>query len=291
MNAANRAVEDAARHGYGRIVARLAARTGDIAAAEDHVAAAFELALRTWPRDGIPRTQEAWLLAVAKRRHIDEWRQASVVQVAQADLLLLGGIDDSPAHDKMDSHIGDERLKLLFAVAHPAIDATVHTALMLQTVMGLDAARIAGAYLMSPPAMSQRLVRAKIKIRDARLPFALPEHQDLAARLEPVMNAIYAAYGIAWELPGAAGDRLGDLTSEAIWLGRVLVNLMPQEPEPKGLLALMLYAHARRAARMDSVGQFVPLAEQDSTLWDAAAIAEAESLLRQASDCGRPGRF
>ncbi len=291
MSITARAVENAARHGYGRIVARLAARTGDIAAAEDHVAAAFELALRTWPRDGIPRVPEAWLLAVAKRKHVDGWRQSKVARAVEVEIAILSAAVTQMQTDETDGPVSDDRLKLMFAVAHPAIDANHHSALMLQTVLGIDAARIASAYLVSPSTMAQRLVRAKTKIRVAGVPFSIPDADGLPERLPPVMDAIFAAFGIAWHLPGVTGEHIGCLAPEAIWLARVLVALMPEEPEPKGLLALMLYSHARHRARVDESGLFVPLSEQNVGRWDAASIAEAEMLLQAASETGRPGRF
>ncbi|PHK09423.1 RNA polymerase sigma factor, partial [Nostoc linckia] len=189
-----------------------------------------------------------------------------------------------------EDDIPDERLRLLFVCAHPAIDPDVRTALMLQTVLGLDAARIGAAFLVPPATMGQRLVRAKAKIRDARLRFEVPEREELPGRLEAVLAAIYAAYGTGWDaLPGA--DALRGLAPEAIYLGRLIVALMPAAAEAKGLLALMLHCEARSAARRDAIGTYVPLTAQDSARWDAAMIAEAEALLVEAAARSKFGRF
>ncbi|MGH7831007.1 MAG: RNA polymerase sigma factor, partial [Candidatus Binatia bacterium] len=185
----------------------------------------------------------------------------------------------------------DERLKLLFVCTHPAIDPELHTPLMLQTVLGLDAARIAQCFLVSPAAMGQRLVRAKAKIRDAGIGFEVPDSGELPARLEAVLQAIYAAYGSGWDDFAGADARRRDLTGEAGWLARVLVRLMPEEPEARGLLALMLYCESRRAARRSAGGRYVAISDQDVTLWSSAMIAEAERQLGAAAKEMKPGRF
>ena len=189
------------------------------------------------------------------------------------------------------SQIPDERLKLLFVCAHPAIDPNMHTPLMLQTVLGLNAERIAGAFLISPKTMGQRLVRAKTKIRDAGIQFEIPDQPDLPERLDAVLEAIYAAFGIGWDDMVGADRRGRDLAEEAIWLARVLVQLMPNEPEVRGLLALMLHCEARRTARRRPDGGYVPLSEQDPKLWSLDLIEEAERHLAEASKLARPGRF
>jgi predicted RNA polymerase sigma factor len=189
------------------------------------------------------------------------------------------------------SSIPDRRLGLMFACAHPAIDASVRAPLILQVVLGLDARRIASAFLTSPAAMGQRLVRAKEKIRQAGIPFRIPEREDLAGRLETVLDAIYAAFAEAWSDPMGTDVGRRDLSEEAIFLGRVVMELLPQEPESLGLLALMLHAEARRRARRNSAGEYVPLAEQDPNAWDAESIEEAEDLLRRASEHGVAGRY
>lgn len=280
----------AARGAYGKLVAFLAARTHDVAGAEDALSEAFAEALVSWPRDGVPRVPEAWLLTVARRRMIDAGRRRRVAEGAAAELQLLAEIDATGA-DEPPPEIPDERLKLLFVCAHPAIDAAVRAPLMLQVVLGFDAATIASAFLVSPAAMSQRLVRAKARIAHAGIGFAVPPGEALAERLEAVLDAIYAAYAEGWADPQGTDARRRNLAEEALWLGRLLVALLPGEPEALGLLALMLHTHARRAARRDAGGEFVPLDEQDIAQWDSAMIDEAERLLHQARRAGAIGRF
>jgi RNA polymerase sigma-70 factor (ECF subfamily) len=281
---ARAAAEAAARDGYGRLLAFLAARTRDIAAAEDALASAFAAALETWPRVGVPDNPAAWLLIVARRALGHGARRAGLAARAEPTLALLH--DERAAMER--DEIPDERLKLMFICAHPAIDAGARAPLMLQTVLGLDAARIAAAFLTAPAAMGQRLVRAKAKIRDAGIAFAVPAAADLPARLDAVLDAIYAAYGSAWDDGDSAGR---DLAAEALWLGRLVVHLLPDAAEARGLLALMLHCEARQAARRDAAGAFVPLADQDPARWHRARILEAESELRQAARLGTLGRF
>jgi RNA polymerase sigma-70 factor (ECF subfamily) len=179
----------------------------------------------------------------------------------------------------------------MFACAHPAIDAGIRAPLMLQTVLGFDAAAIASAFLVAPATMGQRLARAKNKIRGAGIPFRVPEHTELPGRLDAVLAAIYAAFAEGWTDPAGTEARRRNLAEEGIWLGRLVVSLMPDEPEALGLLALMLFAEARRAARRDAIGDYVPLAEQDASVWDALMIDEAEALLRRASAMNTVGRY
>jgi RNA polymerase sigma-70 factor (ECF subfamily) len=283
-----RAVERAARDSYGRLVTFLAARSRDLAAAEDALADAFRAALETWPRAGVPDKPEAWLLTAARRRLVDGARHARVRAEAMPDLLVVA--DEAQALVEADA-FPDERLKLLFVCAHPAIDPAMHTPLMLQTVLGLDAARIASAFLVKPSAMGQRLSRAKVKIRDAGIAFELPEAKELAPRLDAVLQAIYAAYGSGWDDVAGADPRRKGLAAEAIELGRLLRPLMPVEPEVEGLLALMLYCEARRDARRSPAGDFVPLSQQDTARWSQPMLAEAERMLAAAAQDGRMGRF
>lgn len=278
--------EAAARRSYGKLVAFLSARTRDVAAAEDALSEAFASALADWPRTGVPRNPEAWLLTVARRRQVDGVRTRIHDEAAAQHLLLLDELADPPE----DSTIPDERLRLMFACAHPAIDAAVRAPLMLQAVLGFDAATIASAFLVAPPAMAQRLVRAKAKIREAGIPFEVPPRSAWAERVDAVLAAIYAAFAEGWSDAGADPARR-NLGNEAIWLARVLVELLPREAEPLGLLALMLHAQARLPARRDAQGEYVALAEQDVALWDARVIEEAEALLLRASGLGAPGRY
>ncbi|HTH49596.1 MAG TPA: DUF6596 domain-containing protein [Candidatus Limnocylindria bacterium] len=281
-------VEALARESYGRLVAYLSARSHDVAGAEDALSEALQTALLVWPRDGVPEKPEAWLLAAARRRLIDEARRSEVRDRHQP---LVRQLVEDAMTLQVDEPFPDDRLKLLFLCAHPAIDAASRTPLMLQTVLGLDAARIASAFLVAPAAMAQRLVRAKAKIRLAGIPFSLPEPGEWPGRLESVLEAIYAAYGTGWNHATGADAWLQGLGTEAIWLARVLVRLLPDAPEALGLLSLMLHCEARRPARRDAAGEFVPFSEQDPALWAVATIKSAEELLARAAALGSPGRF
>ncbi|HEY1384759.1 MAG TPA: DUF6596 domain-containing protein [Dongiaceae bacterium] len=282
------AAETAARQSYGKLVAFLAARTRDVAAAEDALADAFAAALADWPARGVPQKPEAWLLAVARRKTVDAARRRRTSQEAAGDLRML---TEELASAATETDIPDERLALMFACAHPAIDAGIRAPLILQTILGFDAATIASAFLAAPATMGQRLVRAKQKIALAGIPFRLPERTDLPDRLEAVLEAIYATFTEGWSDPIGTETRRRNLAEEGIWLGRLVASLLPDEAEALGLLSLMLYAEARRPARRDPKGEFVPLGEQDTGLWNADLIAEAESLLRTASAQGALGRY
>jgi len=276
-----------ARQSYGKLVAFLAARTRDVAAAEDALADAFAAALASWPKRGVPDNPQAWLLTAARRKSIDEGRRRKRGEDAASHLILLADeMATLPQHD-----IPDERLALMFACAHPAIDEAVRAPLILQTVLGFDAAATASAFLVAPSAMGQRLVRAKSKIRGAGIPFRVPARDELSPRLDAVLQAIYAAYAVGWSDPAGTDPQRRNLASEAIWLGRLVVSLLPDEAEALGLLALMLHAEARRAARRDADGAFVPLSEQDTRSWDTAMMEEAEALLRRAGAMESLGRF
>lgn len=279
------AAETAARVSYGRLVAMLAARTRDIAAVEDALSDAFGAALRVWPKTGVPDSPEAWLI-VAARRYLGRGARGRRVREAAAGAIEI--VYEEYA-DRMPAAFPDERLKLLFVCAHPAIDPNIRTPLMLQTVLGLDAGRIAAAYLAQPAAMAQRLVRAKSKIRDARLGFEVPDAGALPERVEDVLSAIYGAYGAGWDDLSTSAHE--DLAEEAIFLGRLVVSLLPASAEAKGLLALMLYCEARRPARRTSDGAFIQLSDQDARLWSREMIVEAEELLAQAAKRAVFGRF
>jgi len=284
---AGQAAELAARVSYGRLLAYLAARWRDVARAEDALGDALLAALETWPRTGVPDNPVAWLLTAARRRLVDGTRHAGVAAAAEADLKIM--LDERA--DASPAAFPDERLALLFVCAHPAIDEAARTPLMLQTVLGLDAARIASAFLVAPATMSQRLVRVKAKIREAGIRFEMPVPGELAARLDAVLEAIYAAYGSGWEDVAGADPRRRGLAEEAIWLGRLVARLRPDEPEAQGLLALMLHCEARRAARRDAAGAYVPLGFQDLRRWSRPMIEEAEEVLAGAARLKAAGRF
>jgi len=277
-----------ARRSYGKLVAFLVARTRDVAAAEDALSEAFASALKDWPEKGCPANPEAWLLTVARRKIIDSFRGRRRDETASQELQVLSdGLDVAAAA----AEIPDQRLALMFACAHPAIDAGIRAPLMLQAVLGLDARTIASAFLASPAAMSKRLVRAKEKIREAGIPFRIPDRDELPDRLGAVLDAIYAAFTEGWTDPCGVDVIRRDLTEEAMYLAKVVTGLLPAEPEALGLLALMLYAEARRAARRQAQGEYVPLAQQDPALWNAGMMREAEALLQRAGTMGSIGRY
>jgi len=284
----HRTIERVARESYGRLVAYLSSHTRDVGSAEDALSNALVAALETWPRDGVPQNPEPWLLTAARRSFIDLVRHRQVAEASEPTLALLR---EESRDISLSPEFPDERLKLLFVCAHPAIDPAMHTPLMLQTVLGLDAARIAHAFLISPTTMGQRLVRAKTKIRDAGIRFEIPQERELPQRLDAVLEAIYAAFGLGWDDMAGVDQRGRDLAEEAIWLARVLLQLMPGEPEVYGLLALMLHCEARRSARRGPDGRYVPLSDQDCQKWSLPLMEEAERHLADASTCDRPGRF
>lgn len=282
---AARAAASIARHSYGRLLAGLAARTRDVAAAEDALADAFAAALATWPKAGIPNNPEAWLVTVARRRQIDGGRRRVAGGLVHAELLAVAEIMAQAAPE--ESVMADDRLHLMFACAHPAIERSLHAPLILQTILGFDAATIASAFLVSPATMAQRLVRAKAKIKLAGIGFRLPEREELPARLDGVLQAIYAAFSRGWT--DAAGR--SELALEAIWLGGLVVELLPGAAEALGLQALMLHGEARRSARRGDDGGYVALSDQDPGRWRHDLIDEAEALLHRAGRLGAIGRF
>jgi RNA polymerase sigma-70 factor, ECF subfamily len=282
------AAEAVARRSYGKLVAFLAARTRDVAGAEDALSEAFAAALVDWPKSGVPKTPEAWLLTAARRRMIDAARRRQTSEGAAEHLRLMSEL---ALDEEGETLVPDDRLPLMFACAHPAIDPGIRAPLILQTTLGFDAAAIASAFLVSPATMGQRLVRAKNKIRQAGIPFRVPGRAELRERLQAVLDAIYAAFAEGWSDPAGTEIRRRNLAEEGIWLGRLVASLLPEEPEALGLLSLMLYAEARRSSRRNAEGDYVPLAEQDPAAWDARLIEEAEALLYRASRSGTTGRY
>ena len=288
MKNARSIAEETARASYGRLLAWLTARTRDVAMAEDALADAFRAALEHWPKTGAPASPEAWLLTTARRKLIDQARRAKTRDEGAPALAMAA--EEAEAALQRDHDFPDERLKLLFVCAHPAIDGAIRTPLMLQTVLGLDAERIASAFLIAPATMAQRLVRAKRKIRDAGIPFETPGPEDFSARLGDVLNAIYAAYTAGWDAADGADTRCGGLTREAIFLARLAAQMAPASPEALGLVSLLLHAEARRPARIVE-GKYVALTDQDADLWDRTMIAEAEQALAKAWGFHDAGRF
>jgi predicted RNA polymerase sigma factor len=287
--AAHVTADAVARRSYGKLVAFLAAHTRDVAAAEDALSEAFASALSDWPVNGCPSNPEAWLLTVARRKYIDLVRGRRRHEVAAEQLKVMAEGLEAAATDA--DHIPDQRLALMFVCAHPAIDPSIRAPLILQVVLGLDAKAIASAFLTSPSAMGKRLVRAKDKIRQAGIPFSIPSREELPDRLGAVLDAIYAAFTEGWTDPGGTDVIRRGLTEEVFFLATLLTDLLPQEPEPLGLLALMLHAEARRSARRTPDGGYIPFAHQDLTLWGWQKIAHAEHLLRRALALGSIGRY
>ena len=269
-------------------MAFLASISGDLAAAEDALSEALVAALRSWPERGVPDRPESWLLTAARRNLVDAARRRAVARRHLSDLALVVDSDGG----ELPSPLPDRRLELLFACTHPAIDPAMRSPLMLQTVLGLDAARIASAFLVAPAAMGQRLVRVKKKIHDAGVPFRIPAPDALPDRVGSVLDAIYAAYGTGWDgaIRAENVEAVG-LVDEALRLARLLVHLLPDQSEAHGLLALMLHSSARTAARRTAAGVFVPLDQQDVTDWNPAAIADAEHHLALALGLRRLGPF
>jgi predicted RNA polymerase sigma factor len=284
-----------ARQSYGRLLALLASRSGDLAGSEDALAEAFAQAVETWPKPdkGVPTNLDAWLMAVAKNRQLDVWRSAA----HQTSVPLIEEeVEDVLITDVDHDAIPDERLKLLFVCAHPAIDPALRAPLMLQAVLGLEADAIGAAFLVPTATMAQRLVRVKRKIKDAGIPFETPSQSDMQARLESVLEAIYGAYSVGWQ------DWLGcieqsnrgaddSIAEEARYLANLLAQLLPEEPEVLGLASYVALASSRRNARFDSHGNFVPLDQQDTSLWNSDRMAFGETLLQTASSMGKFDRF
>jgi predicted RNA polymerase sigma factor len=275
----------AARDSYGRLLALLSASTSDIASAEDALADAFERALRTWPAHGVPGNPDAWLLTVARNRLRDHWKSAQARRAVPLGDELEAGVHV----DDLDvDAIPDRRLELMLVCAHPAIERAAHTPLMLNTVLGFTAVQVGRAFAMPAPTMATRLVRAKKRIKAARIPFRIPDRNQLPGRMTAVLEAVYGAYVIDW---ATTGTQARQLPSEALHLAEVLTRLVPEDPEAHGLAALVQLSASRAPARLDADGRFIPLPDQDPALWDAQLIDRAHDHLRAAHARGKLGRF
>jgi RNA polymerase sigma-70 factor, ECF subfamily len=289
LAAAQAAVADAFRSDWGRVVAYLIRVAGNWDLAEECAQDAFERALQRWPRDGIPSNPAAWLKTTARNRAMDRLRRASVGDAKLKELMMLRASEG--ADDDGDSGIEDDRLRLMFTCCHPALPIEAQVALTLRTLAGLSTPEIARAFLVPPETMAKRLTRAKRKITEARIPYRVPAAHRLGERLKAVLVVIYALFNEGYG--ASTGDQLirKDLCSEAIRLGRLLAELMPDEPEALGLLSLMLLQDSRRAARIDQYGELVTLEDQNRGLWDVTAIAEATAMLDRAMRRRQPGPY
>ncbi len=280
---ADEALADAHRAWYGRLVGWLFRYTGDLQLGEDAVGGAFESALTSWRTAGVPDSPEAWLRVAARNRALSVLRTTS-----RSTPVAPESFDELEAPEP--ASVIDDRLALLFVCTHPAIEERMHAPLMLQAVLGVDAARIASVFLVSPTTMGQRLSRAKAKIRDAGIRFRIPTAEEQVVRVASVLRAVYAAYGMADPTTEVAVERDDALRAEAIRLARLLVALVPGDAEAWGLLALLLHTEARRGARVVD-GMFVPLGEQDTSRWSTDLLREANEVLASASELGTLGRF
>ncbi len=280
-------IERVARLSHGRLVAILAARTGSVSVAKDALSEAVLRALALWPTTGVPDRPEGWLLTTASNYVRDTGRSERRAEAAGAHLLLL----EEERRSMRDGPMVDGTLNLMFVCAHPAIEAKMRTPLMLQVVLGLDARRMAAAFLIPPGTLGQRLTRARAKIEAVRIGFAMPDGDELAPRLGHVLDAIYAAFTVGLDGEGAGDAKSTSLGREALWLGSLVAAQLPEAPEAQALLALMLYTQARRPARVAADGCLIPLGEQDCAKWDMRMLEEADLAMRLAARQSTLGRY
>jgi RNA polymerase sigma-70 factor, ECF subfamily len=285
------AVADAFRQEWGRVLATLIAMTGDWDLAEECTQDAFAQALRSWPGGGIPRRPGAWLTTVARNRTLDRLHRRSIAGAKIEELGVMQADQEPPAREADPSGIADDRLRLIFTCCHPALPLEARTALTLRTLAGLTTGEIARAFLVPEATMAKRLVRAKHKIRSAGIPYRVPPVPLLAERTSGVLAVLYLLFNEGYA--GGTGEDLmrQELSAEAIRLGRLLTQLMPDEPEVLGLLALLLFQDARRLSRFDQAGELVTLEEQDRSFWDGAEIEEGVGLLQVAFQAGEAGPY
>ena len=285
------AVEAAFRDEWGRVVATLIRTTGDWDLAEECAQDAFAMALRRWPKDGIPGRPGAWLTTAARNRAIDVLRRKAVGAAKLREVAAMSPEPEPYAGETDHSGVPDDRLRLMFTCCHPALSLEARVALTLRTLAGLTTAEIARAFLASEPTMAKRLVRAKQKIQHARIPYRVPPAHLLPERTPGVLGVLYLLFNEGYSATAGADLVRQNLSAEAIRLARVLVRLMPDEPEAAGLLALMLLHDARRSARLDTRGDLITLEDQDRSLWDATAIGAGVAILEAALRQGRPGPY
>jgi RNA polymerase sigma-70 factor (ECF subfamily) len=292
MNRAAAAVDEAFRSHWGGVVAHLIRVTGEWDLAEECAQEAFAKALATWPRDGVPDSPAGWLKTTARNCAIDRLRRTSAGAAKLQEVAITMFADgDPPRHEEDDAGIADDRLRLMFTCCHPALRVDAQVALTLRTLAGLTTAEIARAFLVPTETMAKRLVRAKHKIRDAAIPYRVPPADQLVDRTTAVLAVLYGLFNEGYSASAGADLVRQNLCTEAIRLARLLVKLMPDEPEVLGLLSLMLLHDARRPARLNAAGDLVTLEDQDRTRWDAAAIEQGCALLDQAIRLGRPGPY
>jgi RNA polymerase sigma-70 factor (ECF subfamily) len=280
-------IERVFRAEYGRAVSILVRLLGDIDAAEEAVQDAFTAAVQRWPADGVPPSPAGWIITTARNRAIDRLRREATRDDRQAQAALL----HAQAEQTAEGAVGDDRLRLIFTCCHPALNTGAQVALTLRLLGGLTTAEIARAFLLAEPTMAQRLVRAKGKIRDARIPYRVPRDADLPVRLRAVLAVVYLIFNEGYTASSGPSLVRDDLCAEAIRLGRLLAVLMPDEPEVAGLLALMLLIQARRDARTSGAGDLILLADQDRTRWDRSLMAEGQAIVRACLRRDKPGPY